>query len=159
MKVEKYDSLDAVIQWFIREAVRAREHARADYSHFKVGAAVGSLDLGVAGQHRLASGCNVENAIYEVTHAEQAAIARLAMMLEPAERMRIDIVALALLAEKDEQHAVPCGFCRQLIREFGHDGTLVYGAKLNDGGMIWQVEIYTMGELLPHSFGPNNLGK
>lgn len=156
MKTVGYFSLNKTVQRFIKEAVRAREYSQAHYSLFEVGAAVGTLNSDGKCRH-IGSGCNVENSIFEVTHAEQAAIAQLAMKLRVTESMRIDIVALALLAEKDEQHAVPCGFCRQLIREFGHDGTLIYGVKLNAAGDVWQVEIYTLGELLPYSFGPNNL--
>lgn len=156
MKVVSLASLTMNEKKLVDIAVDAQRCARAGYSHFKVGAAVGMI---AANSIIIGDGCNGENCIYVVTHAEQAAIARLAMMLEPAERMRIDIVALALFVEKDEQHAVPCGFCRQLIREFGHDGTLIYGAKLNAEGRVWQVEAYTLGELLPYSFGPNNLNQ
>ena len=45
----------------------------------------------------------------------------------------------------------PCGVCRQVMREFcGADFTIV----LSDGGKI---QAYTLEELLPCSFGPENL--
>lgn len=156
MKVVQFDSLNQVYQRFISEAVSARLHARADYSHFHVGAAVGVSD---SERHIIASGCNVENAILEVTHAEQAAIARLVMMLMPCEMRCVGIVAIAMEALTEDQHALPCGLCRQWLREFGDDSTVILGAKLNKVGVIWQVEVTTLDELLPYSFGQNNLGK
>jgi len=53
----------------IDAAIRARENARADFSKFKVGAAVQD-DTG-----RIHAGCNVENATYGLTVcAERVAI-------------------------------------------------------------------------------------
>lgn len=153
MKIENYGSLKYAERCVIDRAVEARQHARADYSHFKVGAAI------VTNAVTVTVGCNVENAIYEVTHAEQVAIACLALQTPPDALIHIVAVVVALLAEKEELHAVPCGFCRQLIREFGSDDTIIFGAKLNAEGLVWQVEIYTLGELLPYSFGPNNLNR
>lgn len=158
MRIEDYRSLTRMEQFLIDRAVNARQCARADYSHFKVGAAV-IRDISSSPFYEITAGCNVENAIYEVTHAEQAAIASLALQTPVGEPMRIGAVAVALLAEKEDQHAVPCGFCRQLIREFGNDDTAIYGVKLNAKGLVWQVEIYALGELLPFSFGPNNLNR
>ena len=154
MKVVEYDSLNRVVQMFIGEALSARAHANADYSHFKVGAAVGCSN---STRHIIANGCNVENVIYKAVHAEEAALARMAMMLKPGERVCVDTVVVVLEAEKEDQHSVPCGYCRQLIREVGNDDTVIYGVKLNAAGEILQVEMFTLGELLPYSFGPNNL--
>lgn len=156
MKVVQYDSLNRVIQMFISEALSARGHARVDYSHFKVGAAMG---CSTSTRHIIASGCNDENEILKVVHAEEAARARLLMMLNPGELVCVDIVAVVLEAEIESQHALPCGYCRQLIRGVGNDNTAIYGAKLNAAGDIWQVEVTTLGELLPFSFGPNNLNR
>lgn len=156
MKVVEFKSLGLDEEKLIGAAMLAQQYARADYSHFKVGAAVG---MRICDRLVIGDGCNVENVIYEVGHAEHGAVHRLAMLVSPGIRLRIYMVAVVLVAEKEDQHAVPCGLCRQWLREFGDDSMVIYGAKLNAEGRIWQVEVYTLGELLPYSFGPNNLGK
>lgn len=156
MEVVRFDSLPSVARTFICMARAARLHARAHISHFMVGATVG---VGASDPLIIADGCNSENSILEVEHAEQAAIARLVMATPPHMPLRIDMMAVALVAEREDQHALPCGLCRQELREFGNDDMVIYGAKLNATGDVWQVEVTTLGELLPYSFGPNNLKK
>ena len=119
-------------------AVQGRAHA--PYSRFRVGAAV--LDEG----DRVHSGCNVENAAYPLgTCAEAAAIA--AMIGQGAKRVR------ALLVVGDGHELVtPCGGCRQRLREFADADTPVLVADRN--GVRAK---FTLGELLPASFGPENL--
>ncbi|MBI5023147.1 MAG: cytidine deaminase [Candidatus Magasanikbacteria bacterium] len=156
MKVVKFDTLNENARRLIDEAIKVRIHAYAPYSNFKVGAAATGLPESM---YHIASGCNVENAMYEVGHAEQAAILQLAMMSHCDRPLRVAMLAIALTAVTDDQHALPCGFCRQWLREFGDDNMIIYGAKLNAEGKVWQVEVTTLGELLPFSFGPNNLSK
>ena len=48
--------------------------------------------------------------------------------------------------------ASPCGMCRQFIREFCLPATPIYMYDKNNSYMV-----KTIGELLPHSFGPNDL--
>ena len=123
------------------EAARsARSRAYAPYSRFAVGAAV--LD----DQDRIHAGCNVENAAYpQGSCAETAAIS--AMVLAGGKRVR----ALLVVGEGKEL-VTPCGGCRQRLREFADASTPVLVAG-RDGVR----ERFTLGELLPHSFGPENL--
>ncbi|TGD98574.1 cytidine deaminase [Methylobacterium nonmethylotrophicum] len=119
-------------------AVQARAHA--PYSGFHVGAAV----LDEAGA--VHAGCNVENAAYPVgTCAEAGAIA--AMVAAGGRR----IAAILVLGDGDAL-VTPCGACRQRIREFAVPETSVHVA--GPGGVR---RTFTLDELLPASFGPDNL--
>ena len=122
-------------------AARAiRALAYAPYSQFKVGASV--LDE----QGRVHAGCNVENSAYpQGLCAEASAIA--AMVSAGGTR----IVAAVVVGE-GAHPCTPCGGCRQKLREFARDDTPVIVADLQ------QVRgRFTLGELLPHSFGPEHL--
>jgi cytidine deaminase len=125
------------------EAARdARAHAHAPYSNFHVGAAV--LDE----QDRVHEGCNVENAAYPVgTCAEANAIA--AMVVSGGKR------ALAMLVLGEGEMLIPpCGGCRQRLREFAAADTPIFVADPRSVRAQ-----FTLGELLPMSFGPENLHK
>lgn len=123
------------------QAARAvRAHAYAPYSRFAVGAAV--LD-----EHgRIHAGANVENAAYpQGTCAEASAIAHLVA----AGGRRI--VAAAVVGE-GAAPVTPCGGCRQRLREFARDDTPVVVADMQRERVR-----YTLGQLLPDSFGPAHL--
>ena len=121
-------------------AVRSRDHA--PYSRFPVGAAV--LD----DQGRVHVGCNVENASYpQGTCAEASAIG--AMVASGGKRIR----AILVVAE-GEGLCTPCGACRQRISEHADDATPVLVAQ---GDRVRAT--FTLEQLLPHSFGPENLQK
>ena len=129
-----------VLDQLVAAAQAARERAYAPYSKFQVGAAV--LDE----QGRIHAGCNVENAAYpQGLCAEANAIAHLVM----AGGRRIQAVAVAGVADDP---VTPCGGCRQKLREFAADGTPVLVADAT--GLRAR---YTLGELLPASFGPQHL--
>jgi cytidine deaminase len=124
----------------IAAARTVRKRAHAPYSRFKVGAAL--LDE----QGRIHAGCNVENAAYpQGMCAEAGALA--AMVAAGGKR----IAAVSVVGE-GVQPCTPCGGCRQKLREFASDDTPVIVADLQ------QVRgRFTLGELLPHSFGPEHL--
>jgi len=121
-------------------ALAARARAHAPYSNFKVGAAV----RGISGQ--VYGGCNIENAAYpEGICAEAAAIAAMVMA---GERQIIEVLVVGVSADP----VTPCGGCRQKIREFAGPDTPVYIAAPDGIQMT-----LTVDELLPQSFGPDNL--
>jgi cytidine deaminase len=121
-------------------ATAARAQAYVPYSHFAVGAAL----LDDAG--RIHAGCNVENAAYPQSQcAEATAIGQMA--LAGARRLR----AVLVLGDAP-QPVTPCGGCRQRLREFGGADTVVYAASPQG-----VQQRYTLGELLPESFGPEHL--
>ena len=124
----------------IAAATAARQFSYAPYSRFLVGAAVRTDDGAIH------AGCNVENAAYpEGICAEASALA--AMVMAGGRR----VTEVAVVGAGD-QLCTPCGGCRQKIREFGGAGTrvLVCGPE----GLRKE---FTLGELLPESFGPDNL--
>jgi cytidine deaminase len=126
----------------IEAAKQARLRAHAPYSNFLVGAAVRDEEGRVFG------GCNVENAAYpQGWCAEASAIAALIL----AGGRKITEVAVT---GAGEGLVTPCGGCRQKIREFA-----VGNVKIHVCGEDGSVKrTFTLDELLPYSFGPENLG-
>src|SRR6476620_9481626 len=118
----------------------AQDKAYAPYSRFRVGAAIEATD------GRIFAGCNVENAAYPVgSCAEAGAIS--AMVAAGASRIA------AIVVMGDGEHLVtPCGGCRQRIREFAAAETMIHIAGPEGIRRSFKLE-----ELLPHSFGPDNL--
>ncbi|HUF97664.1 MAG TPA: cytidine deaminase [Ilumatobacter sp.] len=114
--------------------------AHVPYSNFPVGAAIRTATGNVY------VGCNVENAAYpEGVCAEGGAISA---MVAGGDR-EIDTVVTVC---NGAMLSTPCGGCRQKIREFATAATVVRAA--GPDGFITN---YSMAELLPDSFGPENL--
>ncbi len=125
----------------IAAALAARSRAYAPYSRFAVGAALRTADGAIY------AGCNVENAAYpEGTCAEAGAIA--AMALDGGRR-----IAEIVVAGEGPTPCTPCGGCRQKLREFGTAKTLVHIVDAAGTTLLRT----SLGKLLPHSFGPENL--
>ena len=121
-------------------AARARANAHAPYSKFRVGAAVR------AASGRIYAGCNVENAAYPATLcAESGAIS--AMIAGGDTR-----IAEVCVVGGGAALVTPCGACRQRIREFAAADAVIHVA-----GPEGVRARFTLDELLPHAFGPDNL--
>ena len=122
----------------VSAARAAQARAYAPYSNFRVGAALESESGDVY------VGCNVENASYGLTIcAERAAVC--AAVSAGARRFR-----RAVVVSDSDPPAAPCGACRQVLSEFGHDLRIeAVGPK---GTASW-----TMAELLPAAFGRGHL--
>ena len=88
-------------------ARRAREHADAAFSQFRVGAALET------GDGTIITGCNIENATYGLTICAE----RVAMFKALSEGHRV-FMRLAIVADT-EAPTPPCGACRQVLWEFG----------------------------------------
>jgi cytidine deaminase len=124
----------------LEAALKARANAYAPYSRFTVGAALRAED------GRIYAGANVENAAYpEGLCAEAGAIG--AMAAAGARRIA-EIVVVADGAAL----CTPCGACRQRIREFAAPDATIHVA-----GPEGIRRSFTLAELLPESFGPENL--
>lgn len=147
----------------MRTAIQAREYSYSPYSNFRVGAALLCKDGSVY------TGCNMENAAYTPgICAERAAIYK-AVSEGKREFQAIAIVGGALgrkvnSAESGREGALgqetlsltaPCGVCRQVMREFCDPETfrIILGTGEED------LRTYLLKELLPLSFGPENLGR
>jgi len=134
------------------EAARgAAANAWAPYSNFSVGAALLMSDGSVI------TGANVENSSYGLSLcAETVAVAK----ASADGRMR-DVVAVGIVGGMTGKEGIepilPCGRCRQVLNEAAQAGRRdlnVWCSGLT-GGPIAE---YTLAELLPHAFGPANLG-
>lgn len=122
------------------EAAREiRKRAYIPYSHFAVGAAV------LAADGRIFSGCNIENASYGLSMCAE----RVAAFHAVAAGAR-SLVAVAVVGPGAEP-CRPCGACRQVLREFGP------GMRVIMAGETGPVDVCTLDDLLPRSFGPENL--
>jgi cytidine deaminase len=112
----------------------ARHFARPPLSNFRVGA----VALGSSGALYL--GANIEipgNGLNQAVHAEQSALANAFAHEERG------IVAIAVTA-------APCGHCRQFMNEIADASSIRV--------IVEGAEIRTLAELLPASFGPQDLG-
>ena len=128
-------------QDLIDAAKSARILAYAPYSNFRVGVAVRDH------LKRVFGGCNIENAAFpQGWCAEASAIS--AMIL--AGGVRITEVAVV---GGGPGLCTPCGGCRQKLREFAGDNVKIH--VCGEDGVVRQT--FTLGELLPVSFGPENL--
>ena len=122
------------------EAKKVRENAHVPYSQFKVGAAFLTEDK------KIVVGCNVENAAYPQSQcAEASAIGNL-ISQGFNKIMEVVIIGSGNLLSS------PCGGCRQRLREFASLGTPIHMCNV-DG----HLKTSTLAELLPDSFGPENL--
>jgi cytidine deaminase len=133
---------DAALGELFAAAKAAQANAYAPYSRFHVGAALRTPDGAVF------SGCNVENAAYpQGSCAEAGAISAMAL----AGKRRI---AEILVIGDGEALCTPCGGCRQRIREFAGPSAAIHVA-----GPEGVRRTFTLGELLPESFGPEHLAR
>ena len=122
------------------EAKKVREKAHVPYSQFKVGAAF------LTEKDSVIAGCNVENAAYPQSQcAEASAIGNL------VSSGYIKIKEVVVIGSGDLLCS-PCGGCRQRLREFASLDTLIHMCNM-DG----HLKTSTLAELLPDSFGPENL--
>ncbi|KZP18777.1 cytidine deaminase [Athelia psychrophila] len=138
----------------IKAAIEAKEGSYSPYSKFRVGAAL------LAADGTIIKGANIENASYGGTICAE----RTAFVKAVSEGTK-SFVALAVVT--DVKSAIsPCGICRQVIREFcAPDMPILlvpadYPQPPKDGSVadgIGGVKETSIGELLPDSFGPEDL--
>lgn len=128
----------------VKKALTAREKSYSPYSQFKVGAALLTAD------GKVFTGANIENAAYTPTVcAERVAF------FNAVHSGKRDFKAIAIVggkaAEPVSSFTAPCGVCRQVMAEFSDEDfeIILYNGK--------EIKAYTFSELLPESFGKNNL--
>jgi cytidine deaminase len=123
----------------IQLALDARSRAYAPYSHFRVGAAL------LAGNGKVYTGCNVENAAFSPTIcAERVAIgSAIAAGEQPG-----SFTTIAIAADSPTP-TTPCGVCRQVLFELapGLRVIMVAAPELGEGKLEMTIE-----ELLPRGF-------
>ena len=124
----------------IKRALEAQKKSYSPYSNFSVGAAV------LAEDGKVYTGCNIEIVSYSPTLcAERTAI------FKAISEGSYGIKKIAIVG--DANPTFPCGVCRQVIREFGKDVEIIIANSPDE------YNTYTIDELLPHSFGPEDLDK
>ena len=130
------------IDRLLDQAQEARDHAYAPYSNYSVGAALLTAD----GQ--VYQGCNIENAGFTPTVcAERTAFFKAVYDGHRAFR------AIAIIATGEEM-GFPCGVCRQVMAEFCDRDFIIVTAHRDRT----KVDVSDFETLLPHSFGPKDLG-
>ncbi len=124
----------------VNAAKEAMKNSYSPYSDFKVGAALLSKD------GKVYKGCNIENAAYGPSNCAE----RTAIFKAVSEGVK-DFEAIAIVGGKSgiiEDFCPPCGVCRQVMAEFCHeDFKIILGGKDDD------IKEFSLGELLPESFG------
>ena len=138
----------------IAAAREASTRAYAPYSGFHVGAALAFADGSVV------TGANVENASYGLTLCAETSAVATAM----GAGARGGLVAVAVIgglpgeggeAVGGARPVTPCGRCRQVLNELAALG--------GTDPLIWCVGAdavleLRLSDLLPHAFGPGDLG-
>lgn len=129
----------------IEMAIEKLPNSFAPYSRYNVAAAA-LFDSG-----NIYTGVNVESSSLGMTICAE----RNAIFHAIAEGER-KLVAIAIVGGPDadrREYCVPCGACRQVMRDFGDkEKMIVLSAKSPD-----DYRQNTLEELLPYSFGPESL--
>lgn len=120
-------------------AIEAREHARPDFSGFKVGAAVEASD------GRIFAGCNVESASYGLTICAERTALFSAIAAGARTFKRVVVVTGA------DKLTPPCGACRQVLWEFCGD------AEITLANLAGARRVFHLSQLLPEPFDAKNL--
>ena len=125
---------------YIAATKEAMSKAYVPYSNYPVGALI------VTDNGNSYSGCNVENASYPLGNcAEASAIA--SMVISGEKKIKTIYVMT-----KNDEGGIPCGGCRQRIREFSDENTQIM--MCSPDGVQQRINL---SELLPNSFGPEHL--
>jgi cytidine deaminase len=125
---------------YIAATKEAMSKAYVPYSNYPVGALI------VTNNGNTYSGCNVENASYPLGNcAEASAIA--SMILGGEKKIKT-----IYIMTKNDEGGIPCGGCRQRIREFSDENTQIM--MCSPDGVQNRINL---SELLPNSFGPEHL--
>ncbi len=125
-------------KYILNLAINARKNSYSPYSNFKVGATV------ITSNNKIYSGCNIENSSYTPTIcAERNAI------FKAVSEKEMEFKAIAVVCDSKEI-CKPCGVCLQVMNEFFDNNTIIILGNLN--GLY---EIFTLKDLLPHSFSKN----
>lgn len=118
----------------IAAARKARRHAQAPFSNFRVGAALEAAD------GTIIAGCNIENATYGLTICAE----RVAMFKALSEGYR-RFTRIAVVADTDAP-TPPCGACRQILWEYGGDLEVILANTRREAGR------HRLSDLLPLPF-------
>ena len=122
----------------IEIAKNSRKNSYAPYSKYYVGCSL------KAKSGKIYSGSNIENYGIQGICSERVAFAK-AISEGEREFEYIVVCGGSDLNKLDE--CLPCGYCRQFMREFVDDNFKIYALSDND-----KISEYKIEDLLPHSF-------
>lgn len=132
-----------MIKDLLKEAKKENVLSYSPYSKFRVSAALELAD------GKIVTGVNIENSSYPLSICAE----RCALFRAYAEGYKKEqIKSILIYTNRLDTMPYPCGACRQVMSELMDKKSPVYIA--NDTDII---ETYTVEELLPKSFGPENL--
>lgn len=135
-------------KYLIEKAFEAQQMSYSPYSGFCVGAAL------LAKNGTIFQGCNIENAAYTPTNCAERTAFFKAVSEGITEFEAIAIVGSQKGTPKGEgSFCAPCGVCRQVMREFCEPKEFRIILAVSED----KYHVYTLEELLPMSFGPENL--
>ncbi len=124
------------------EAKKALDNSYAQYSNFKVAAAL-KLKNG-----KIITGVNVENASYGLSNCAE----RTALFTAYSQGVRKEDIAELLVTTEQEDFVSPCGACRQVINELMEKDAPVH--MTNKNGDVKTVKVK---DLLPFAFSEDDL--
>ena len=123
----------------VAAARKARLNAHADYSNFKVGAALETAD------GTIVTGCNIENSTYGLTICAER-VAMFKALSEGHQKFRRIAVAFDTNAPSP-----PCGACRQILWEFAGNIEVILATLRKERSHHW------LKDLLPLPFDKTHL--
>jgi cytidine deaminase len=147
-----FDKLPKRDQELLRKASAMVHRAYAPYSGFGVGAALRTTS------GALFAGANMENAAYAVTLCAETSALQQSLAAGDFKVESIAVVGGPLDGTGGREIVTPCGRCRQLIFEAAQ----VSGKDvrvLSANADMSKVLVLPISALLPHGFGPKNLGR
>ena len=134
-----------MVEKLIDTAIEQLKLSYTPYSNFKVGAAL------LTKSGKIYTGCNIENASYTPTNCAE----RTAFFKAVSEGKR-KFKAIAIVGGKSgilDHYCAPCGVCRQVMMEFCDPKTFKIILAVSKD----QYNVFTLNELFPLGFGPDNL--
>ncbi len=149
MSIVTFDALSSDQQELLLRAEAVLPYSYSPYSHFRAGAAV-MTSKGIF------TGVNMENAVFDLTvHAEPSALS------SANTAGTRDVRMIAVIGKGDVHPArdpiTPCGICRQILFEAsqiaGVDIQVIASNTAKD-----KILLTTVSALLPHAFGPREVG-
>lgn len=123
----------------------AKEIAERNYCCGHSGFTVGAALLTSTG--KIYKGFNIENDGIQSICAERVAFAK--ALSEDHSRFSCIVVVGKKMKDKDFKKTLPCGYCRQFMREYVNEDFMIYTYDDKEQKLY----TYNITELLPESFG------
>lgn len=134
--------MTSISQKLNEEAKKALQFSYSPYSTKKIGSSL------ILTNGQIYSGCNIENASYGGTVCAE----RVAIWKAFSENLATEKIKELVVVSDATDPWPPCGFCRQIIAEFGTEETVIRMINFSN-----KEKIYKFKDLLPEAFKPEYL--